>query len=438
MKRRQIIFIGVCTLAVFSSLHVRSACAEVLTLSQGLQRVAENNRVIKITQQQERISEADTLVAKSALLPSVNASASQTFLAHQPTAIFGPQTVPTAEKSFASYSLGIQQLLYDFEGSVSRYKASKAILETKRLDTQRIRNLVSLDFSLAYFDLLEAEKLVLVGQKEVESVSSHLRDAKTLYENGVITKNDLLQAEVRLSDARQKLLNAKNLRAINASRVNTVLSQPLSNEIHVLDIQESPSDYLFPDREKAWETALQERPEMRIVDETMRSLNLEEKSRKAELYPRFFAGASYDYTENRYQLHQGNAALVLGMSMNFFSGGSTKAEVAKTEYRKVQLQEQRARLGDEIRLEVEKNILDLKNALERLRVTKDAVGQAEENLRINKVRYEEGVGTATEVLDAVTLLTVAETNYYRSLYDLRRAESATLYSMGKDLSEVYK
>lgn len=56
----------------------------------------------------------------------------------------------------------------------------------------------------------------------------------------------------------------------------------------------------------------------------------------------------------------------------------------------------------------------------------------------NRVRYEEGVGTATEVLDAVTLLTVAETNYYRSLYDLRRAESATLYSMGKDLPEVYK
>jgi len=425
-------------MVVFFSGHVRSARAEVLTLSQGLQRVAENNRVIKITQQQERISEADTLIARSPLLPNVNASAGQTFLSHQPIALFGQASVPTSEKGFASYSLSIQQLLYDFEGSASRYKASKVILETKRLDIRRIRNLVFLDFSLAYFHLLEAEKLVLVAQKEVESVSSHLRDAKALYENGVITKNDLLQADVRLSDARQKLLNGKNVRAINASRLNTVLSQPLSTEIHVLDIQESPSAYLFPDREKAWEAALRERPEMRIVDETMRSLNLEEKSRKAEFYPRFFAGASYDYTENRYMLHQGNASLVLGMTINLFSGGSTKAEVLKTEHQKIQLQEQRARLGDEIRLEVEKNILDLKNAQERINVAKDAVGQAEENLRINRVRYEEGVGTATEVLDAVTLLTVAETNYYRSLYDFRRAESAVFYSMGKDLSEVYK
>jgi outer membrane protein TolC len=301
-----------------------------------------------------------------------------------------------------------------------------------------VKNLVSLDFAVAYFDLLEAEKLVRVAEKEVESVQGHLRDARNLYENGVITKNDLLQAEVRLSDAQQKLLNVRNLRAINASRLNTILSRPLSAEVQVMDVQEVPAGHVIPDREKAWETALELRPEMRIADETMRSLNFEEVSRKAEYYPRFFAGASYDYTENRYFLHQGNASLLLGMTLNLFSGGSTKAEVLKVEYQKTQLLEQRARLGDEIRLEVERNILDLKNAVERIKVTKDAAGQAEENLRINRVRYEEGVGTATEVLDAVTLLTVAETNYYRSLYDLRRAESAVFYSVGKDLSEVYK
>jgi len=438
MKREQIVCIGVCMMAVFLSVHLRSASAEVLTLSQGLKLAAEKSRVIKITRQQERMSEADTLIAKSALLPNVNASASQTFLSYQPQAIFGPQTVPTSEKSFASYSLGVQQLLYDFERSASRYKASQAILETKRLDTLRVRNQVSLDFALVYFDLLEAGKLVLVAHKEVESVSSHLRDAGTLYENGVITRNDLLQAEVRLSDAQQRLLNVGNLRSINASRLNTLLSQPLSTGIEVIDLPEAPSDHRIPDREKAWDTALELRPEMRITDETMRSLDLEERSKRAEFYPRFFVGASYDYTENRYMVHQGNAALVLGMDINLFSGGSTKAEVVKTEYRKVQLLEQRARLADEIRLEVEKNILDLKNAQERIKVAKDAVGQAEENLRINRVRYEEGVGTATEVLDAVTLLTVAETNYYRSLYDFRRAESAVFYSMGKDLAEVYK
>jgi outer membrane protein len=412
--------------------------AEVLTLSQGLRLAGENNRLIKITRQQENISEADSAVAMSSLLPNINAAANQTFLAYQPKVLFGPQVVPTSEKSFVSYSLSVQQLLYDFKGSVSRYKASRVVLDTRRLDTVRARNLVSLDFAVAYFDLLEAEKLVGVAEREVESVGAHLRDAANLYDNGVITKNDLLQAEVRLSDARQKLLNAKNLRAINASRVNTAMARPLGTEVELLDTAEAPAPYVIPELEKAWETALDQRPELRIVDYTLKSLGFEELARKSEYYPRFFAGASYDYTENRFQVHQGNVSLLLGMTVNLFSGGSTKAEVLKIEYQKTQLLEQRARLEDEIRLEVERNILGLRNALERVSVTKDAAGQAEENLRINRVRYEEGVGTATEVLDAVTLLTVAETNYYRSLYDFRRAEAAALYSMGKDLSEVYR
>ncbi len=431
------------SVVVFGSLVLFSAGAgiahgEVLTFSQGLRLVAENNRLIKVTKHEERISEADSLVARSALLPSVNVSMSQTFLSYQHSAIFGPQTVPTSEKGFFSYSLGIQQLLYDFGGSISKYRASRSVFETKRLDTVRVASKVSLDYAFAYFDLLESEKLILVAEKETESVSAHLRDAKNLFENGIITKNDLLQAEVRLSDARQKLLNAKNLRAINASRLNTLLSRPLDSSIEVADIAEMPSNYLLLDREKAWETAVQERAEMRIVAETLRTLDIEEVFRKAEYYPKFFAGAFYDYAENRYQLHKGNASMIIGMTLNLFSGGSTRAELMKTESRKSQLKEQRARLEDEIRLEVERALLDLKNALERIRVSKDAAGQAEENLRINRVRYEEGVGTATEVLDAITLLTIAETNYYRSLYDLRRAESALLYAMGKELAEVYK
>lgn len=425
-------------MGILLSVYAKGADGEVLTLAQGLRLAADNNRVNKVTQQQENISRMDTLIAKSALLPNVNASASQTFLAHQPKEIFGSLIAPSGDNSFVSYSLEVQQLLYDFQGSVSRYRASQAVLDTKRLDSLRVKNQVSLDFTVAYFDLLEGEKLVQVAEKEVESVQGHLRDATNLYENGVITKNDLLQADVRLSDAKQRLLNARNLRAINASRLNTVLSRPLTTEVQVTDIEETPAGQVILDREKAWEAAIETRPEMRIVDETMRSLNFEETARKAEYYPRFFVDASYDYAENRYMVHQGNASMLLGMTLNLFSGGSTKAELLKVDYQRVQLQEQRARLADEIKLEVEKNILDLRNAMERIIVTKDAAGQAEENLRINRVRYEEGAGTATEVLDAVTLLTVAQTNYYRSLYDMRRAESAVLYSIGKDLLEVYK
>lgn len=414
-----------------------AAVAGTLTLHEGLRSVTQENRLIRIALSEEAVSEADTLLARSAMLPHANASLSQTLLAHQPAVIFGPQTVSISEKGFLSYSLSIQQLLYDFKASASRYEASKAVLRSKVLDTKRVRGLVALNFALRYFDLLETEKMRLAAEREVQRLESHLRDAKSLYAEGVITRNDLLQAEVRLADSRQKLLSLRNLRAINASILNNLLARPLNTEIEVIETNSSISAVKY-DLRLSSESALKNRPEVQIIHETMNALKLDEASKEAEFFPRFFVRGSQDYTENRYQVHETNWSLTFGMSLNIFSGGSTKAELLKIRSRNSQLLEQKARVEDEVMLEVEKYYLEFQNAGERINVTKDAVEQAEENLRINNIKYKEGVGTATDVIDAVTLLTLAETNLQRARYDFRRAEAAFLYSTGSDLTEVYK
>ena len=48
---------------------------------------------------------------------------------------------------------------------------------------------------------------------------------------------------------------------------------------------------------------------------------------------------------------------------------------------------------------------------------KRAARQGEENLRINRSRYEEQVGTATDVVDAQTLLTRARTDYHQAVFE---------------------
>ena len=162
--------------------------------------------MIKIARGDEAIAEADALKARSPLLPSLNGSLGYTSMAYQPTAIYSPPTgtvyIPQQDRDFYAYSVAIQQTLLDFRGNSSRYGASKMILETKKLDTRRVGNLVALEFTVTYLDILEAEKVVAVAEAEVGRLEAHLRDAKALYAGGVITKNDLLQAEVRLSDSR--------------------------------------------------------------------------------------------------------------------------------------------------------------------------------------------------------------------------------------------
>lgn len=416
-----------------------SAQAEMLTLSEGLRLATENNRLIKISFRERDISHEDTLIARSRMFPSVNATINQTFLSNQPGARLGAQNIYTSERSYLSYGINAYQTLFSFGADTSRYEASKSIVDAKRLNIDLTKNIVALNFITAYFDLLEIEKMIKVFQKEVERLASHLNTAKNLFNEGVITKNDLLQAEVRLSDAKQRMLTLKNLRAIGASRINNILSRPLNTPVKIEDVSvNAVSADKLPAIENAWTNAENQRVELGIIDREIKATELEEAVKKSEYFPKVFAQGGYNYAENRYQLNEENWSVVMGINLNLFSGGSTKAEVSKARYRKEQLLDQRNKLVDDIRLEVEKNYLDIKNAIEKIQLTKDAVAQAEENLRINKIRYEEGIGTATDVLDAITLLTTAETNYYRAVYELRRAEAGFRYAMGTDLVSVYK
>ncbi len=422
-------------LLIFSIFFTHHCFAEdtsiTLTLPEGLRIATDNNRLIKIASFNKEIASADTLVARSKLLPSIYASFSQTFLAHQPGAIFGPQKVFISQKDFLSYGINMYQTIYDFGANISRYEASKTYRDLTYLDLVRTRNLIALDFINTYFELLEVEKMIRVAQKEAERFEAHLGVAQSLYTEGVITKNDLLQAEVMLSDAKQRLLTIKNRRATTASRLNTILARPITAVFQVVDVTASiPEDMQL---EKAWETALQERSELKILDHEMRILHLHETAIKSEYYPSLFAQGGYNFTENRYQFPEGNWSLILGLNLDLFSGGRTKAELSKVVYRQDQLREEKSKLIDDIKFEVEKSYFDLKNSLEKIQVTKDAASQAEENLRIHKIRYEEGIGTSTDVVDAITLLSSAETNYCRAVYELKRAHADLLYAMGLDL-----
>lgn len=417
------------------------APAPALTLSEGIREAVEKSRLVRMSRGDESIALDEALIDRAKMLPHVSARVSGTSMAYQPGAVFDVQSVPTAERNFLSYGLDVKQMLYDFAGNASRYEAGLQRVTARQFETRRMRNIAAIEFALAFFDLLDAKRMIAVAEKEAERLEAHLRDTRSLFEMGVITRNDLLQAEVRLSDARQRLLSARNSGSVAASRVNNSLQRPLGADIGPVDLDPAAVDRLASavgglDLEPAWAVSEAKRPELLMADATLRSLEFSERARKAGYYPKLFLRAGYDHTENRYQVHESNWQATLGLSFDIFSGGAVTAEVAKVAHQRERLMEDRRRLAESIRLEVQRFFLDAQSARERVAVTRDAVQQAEENLRINKVRYREGVGTATEVLDAVSLLSIAETNYYHAMYDLAKAEISVRYAMGEDLVEV--
>ncbi|RMG72610.1 MAG: TolC family protein [Nitrospirae bacterium] len=415
-----------------------SGQAVALTLPEGLKLLEERSRELKVAQWEEAMAGNDINIARSYQLPQLRAYINQTWLSHQPQAKFGPfGSVPVSEKDYLTYGFRVDQLVYDFGRTGSLVEASKHNLKMKTLEKKRLLNSLSLQFITAYFDALEAEHLLEVSEKEVASLEAHKRDAEALFEAGVVVRNDLLQAEVMLSDAKQRHIELKNLKKIRLSVLNRMLSHDLNSEPELKEPGNLPVS-LPESLEEAWQKATALRKELRELDESLNALRERYQSVKAEFLPRLYLSGGYEYQENRYMLHEGNWMLIAGAQMELFSGGRTRAELAKLKEEMERVKTEKQRLTELIRLEVKSAFLELLSARQRVEVTKKAIEQAEENLRLQKLRYQESVGTATDVTDGIVLLTRAKTNYWSALYSLRKSEAKLLYAMGIELNRVYR
>lgn len=406
-----------------------------LTLDEGLKIVAETGRDIKIARSDEEVARNSVSLARSPWLPQVNIYGNETWLRYQPTARFNTVIAPTAQEQFFTYGVTANQLLYDFGKTSSSIDAAKYDLKAREIATQRARNRSALDFILAYYDLLEADKLLQVAAEEVKQYEEHKRDAELRYSAGVVTKNEVLQADVTLADSRQRYLTSDNLRSLRASRINSLLLRPLNDAVQPEEVKASPSAGIT--LEAAWTAAEAQSPEIQVLDAGIRSKEEGINSTRAEYFPTFYLSGGYQYQENDFQVYPRNWSLIAGMNFNLFDGGATSARVHIGKSELASLKTTRDKIVDAVRLDVKGAYLNLQSSAQQIDVTKTAVAQAEENLRLQRLRYQEGVGTALEVLDAVTLMSTTQSNTYKALYGFARAEAGLLYSMGGDLMSVY-
>ncbi len=427
MKR--IVFILILCAALFPG------TGRALTLEEGLKIVGETGRDLKIARSGEDVARSSVSLARAPWLPSVDVYGNETWLKYQPTAKFGSFIVPTSQDRFLTYGVRATQILYDFGKTSSSVDAAQYELKAREIETQRARNRAALEFVLAYYDLLDAEKLLQVAGEDVERYEAHQKDVGVRYDAGVVTKNEVLEADVKLADARQQYLTADNLRSLRASRINSLLQRPLNDPLQVEEVTKAPSAGIS--LEQSWTEAEAQSPEIQVIDAAVRAKEESVKSIQAEYLPSFYLSGGYQYQQNEYQVYQGNWSVIAGFDLVLSSGGATSSRVSMSKGELLSLRITKDKIVDAVRLDVKSAYLDLQSSTQKVDVMKTSVASAEENLRLQRLRYQEGVGTAIEVLDAVTLLSTAETNSWRARYSAGRAEAGLLYSMGRDLTGEY-
>jgi outer membrane protein len=428
-----------CALAIWSVTIFPGEAAEPpaphLDLKEALRLAWKANPNLQISRLQALIAGEQIVRARSGLLPQVNSQTTQTMyddplkfrVGVQAPGMPGGVSFPQTNRNFWTNQTTINQLLFDFWGTPSRYQAAILGHKASLLDTAQTRDNVFLTVAQGYFKTLRAKKLVEVATQTVFDLKQHLKIAEDQYQFGVVTFNDVLQAKVSLADAEQNLIVARTDFIDTRAALNKVLMIPVTAPTVLKDENVVLKSWELG---QATDVALKQRSDLKAATDRIRQQEKTVTETRAQYFPKFSVQGGYFYQVNNSTVNDSQWSIIFAMNWNIFSGLDTKAAVSQAKLKVEQLQEQHKDLNEQVHLDVQNAYLGVKETADRIKTTETAVTQGQENLRLNEERYKESVGTATDVIDAETLVTRTRVNYWTAVYDHQMAKSQMLWAIG--------
>jgi outer membrane protein len=408
------------------------------TLKESIDIALQRSPTLQSAQGAIRAAQYRRLGAISDFLPRVSSQYSYTRLDKTPSFYYPPPlglTVITGTKDNYNLTNTATQPVFTGGALINSFLLAKIGVDIARVEFERTKLDLVLQVKEAYYGVLKAEKGLEVAEQAVAQLNSHHTVAQAFFDVGIIPKNDLLQVEVQLAQARQNLIKAQNALAISRAVFNTLLRRNITDGVRL----EEPLVYvpLTIDVNRFTEEALRERPELKSSDLGVKAAKKEVGIAVSKLFPqvsivfnyeRFgdepsVSGSRYSPTADSWNVMGVAQWTIWDWGKTWWGVGEQKAKVFQAE---CALRE----VTDAVRLEVTQASLLVVEVKQSIQVAETAVGQAEENYRISEERYKEQVATSTEVLDALTLLTQARTNYYTALSDYNVAKARLQRAIG--------
>ncbi len=334
------------------------------------------------------------------------------------------------------WSTGFTQPLFTGWRITSTYRLAELGVDLARVNLSLARLDVVLKVKEAYFVYLRSLKDVAVRKLSVKLLQSQLKTSQDFYDVGIIPINDVLKTKVELSQAQQNLVSADNQAAVNLTKLNNLLGRPVNQPIEVEDIlKHFPVDITY---ESARAQALAQRPELKALDLKLKQADQSIRKAQSGYWPELAVRGSYDFDSDSPELGDSveydatGWSVVAGLEWTFWEWGRTKHQVDQQRAGKLKLKALHKDMEDQVDLQVKQSYLFLQEADKNIATAKISVEQAKENYRITRERYKEQLTTNTELLDAQTLLTQAQNNYYTTLTVYNVAYANLLRSMGRE------
>ena len=390
-------------------------------------KASDKNLQIKIANQDFKSAHADYRQSKAIFLPSI--SASYTAIATtNPLMAFGSklnQEVLTASdfnpallndpariKNFAT-KIEVLQPLINVDGLYGR-QAAKAKMEAFSLQTERTKEYLELEVNKAFMELQLGYKAVIVLEKANKTAEANLKLIENYFKQGILQKTDLLSVQVRVNEIKNQLQYAKSNVQNASDYLALLLNEDSSNKVYK-PIEKLENTIVI---ETINTTLSSNRKDIQAMDKSNEAYGKMLQSSKMNFLPRLNAFGSYELYDDSLFITSAKGYLVgAQLSWTLFDGFKSigKMEKSKAEFQKSEIETQQYKAKSQ--LELNKTNRQLKDAENKVNLSKLALEQSQEAYRIRSNRFTQGLEKTTDLLQSETLMFQKELEFLQAVFE---------------------
>ncbi len=414
-----------------------------LTLSESIQIAAKENPKVKAASFQEEALRSQVVQAQSGFFPVIDFTETYN-RTNNPMWAFGTklnQEVITAA-DFNTETLNDPDDISNFASAVSMtwtvYDGGRTKINWKQAQhnhiiaslvlKQTIQDVIA-QTAKAYIDMLLAQKHLMVIEQSLDIAKANLKMVGSRFASGFVVKSDFLRAKLRVAELEQQRLQSESqvkvAEAILSATMGYTDDRPLrlvSPLNRCVETTGTVGDWT--------EIALTRRPDLEKLSYQEDIAKAEINKAHAEHFPDLRLIGNYEINSEDFSDTGDNYTVGAVMRVNLYSGNriSSKTKSAKSSLRSAQALRKNLELM--IRVQVRESFLNTKSAWQRIVVAQDAVEQAKESMRIVKNRYQNGLLTIVDLLDAELTQQKSQTNHYKALHDYKVARINLAQAVG--------
>lgn len=429
-----LIFLIVLTFSNLQAQEIHS-----VSLSEAVKLAKENNKKILRSQLETTLSEQNIKERKELRLPDIELNGVYSRITNitefKGSGFLKDKEVTKAIPEIYEVNSTFKMPIYAGNKINNAIKIANQENEIAKIKSEKTENDIELEVVANYLAIYKMMELQKIFEENIKEEKSRLKEVQSLQKHGTVTKNEVIRAELQLSDRElSSLTNSKNIK-IALHDLKTLIQIPENEEV-AIDTTANMDEMKGLDPYDFYLNKAFSNEEMRIASQELNIKKTELKLVKGNYLPtvNFFGNYGFYYPNykffppNPYLYTLGQIGIEAHFDLSALYKNKTKVEQATTQIEWQKMQSEI--IKDEIQDKLFKEHTQYQEILEKFVVVDKALDLANENYRIVKLKYLNQLVLITEMVDADNALLQAKYNKISTRLDAILKHYELLHTAG--------